>query len=65
MTDEENWDPALYHAFGVGIDNMYIPPALSTSFQTLLGGALKNLLDGVYTAEQFCEKMAADGPAYL
>lgn len=65
MTDEENWDPALYHAFGVGIDNMYIPPALSTSFQTLLGGALKNLLDGVYTAEQFCAKMAADGPAYL
>lgn len=65
MTDTETWDPTLYSAFGVGVDNIYVAPAMSTDFQTLLGGALKNLLDGVYTPAQFCQKLADDGPKYL
>lgn len=65
MTDGETWPPELYRAFGVGIDDLYVPPALSIDFQTLLGGTLKNLVDGAITAEQFCHKLAADGPNYL
>lgn len=65
MTDSQTWDPKLYAAYGVGIDNLYVPPALSIDFQTLLGGTLKNLVDGAITAEQFCAKLAAEGPQYL
>ncbi len=64
-TDTENWDPTLYAAYGVGIDNIYVSPATSTAFQTLYGGALKDLLDEKITPAQFCEKMATDGAKYL
>lgn len=59
MTDTENWTPELYQAYGVGIDNIFVPPAMNTTFQTYFGGALKDLLDGKYTAEQFCQYMKA------
>ena len=59
MTDSENWSPELYQAYGVGIDNIFVPPAMNTTFQTYLGGALKDLLDGKYTPQQFCEYMKA------
>ena len=65
MNDDANWDPTLYSAYGVGIDNLYVPPALSTDFQTFLGGCLKNLLDGAIDAEEFCRKMQEEGEAYL
>ena len=65
MNDSENWDPTLYSAYGVGIDNLYVPPALSTDFQTFLGGCLKNLLDGAISAEQFCLKMEQEGKNYI
>jgi len=64
-TDTENWDPTLYAAYSVGIDNIYVSPALSTSFQTLYGGALKDLLDEKITPAGFCEKMEKDGVKYL
>ncbi len=64
-TDTENWDPKLYAAYGVGIDNIYVSPALTTSFQTLYGGALKDLLDEKITPAGFCEKMEKDGVKYL
>ncbi len=57
MTDSENWNPELYRAYGVGIDNIFVPPAMSTNFQTYFGGALKRLLDGNITAEQFCQEI--------
>lgn len=57
MTDTENWTPELYRAYGVGIDNVFVPPAMSTTFQTYFGGALKRLLDGNITAEKFCSEM--------
>lgn len=59
MTDTENWSPELYRAYGVGIDNIFVPPAMSTGFQTYFGGALKRLLDGNITAAQFCKEMKA------
>ena len=65
MSDDANWDPTLYSAYGVGIDNLYVPPALSTDFQTFLGGCLKNLLDGAIDAEEFCRRMQEEGEAYL
>ncbi len=57
MTDSVNWAPELYRAYGVGIDNIFVPPAMSTGFQTYFGGVLKRLLDGNITAAQFCEEM--------
>ena len=59
MTDTAVWKPELYHAYGVGIDNVFVSPAMNTTFQTYCGGALKDLLDGKTTAEQFCSYMKA------
>lgn len=59
MTDSVNWKPELYRAYGVGIDNIFVPPAMNTTFQTYFGGALKDMLDGKTTAEQFCAYMKA------
>lgn len=59
MTDTGNWAPELYQAYSVGMDNIFVPPAMNTTFQTYFGGALKDLLDGKYTAQQFCEYMKA------
>lgn len=64
MTDTENWSPELYRAYGVGIDNIFVPPAMSTGFQTYFGGVLKRLLDGNITAAQFCQEMK-DGESQL
>jgi len=59
------WDKDKYQAFGVGSENIYLQPSLSTEFQTLLGGAMTDFVNGKLTAEQFCEKVEKEGNPIL
>ena len=65
FTNTTEYDPSIYSAYKVGMENLYIVKPTSSRWQSFLAGYVKRLCEGTITAETFCTEVAAQGPQYF
>lgn len=65
FTDTERFDPAIYSAYQVGMDNIYFAKSTSSRWQSFMAGYFKKLCEGTITPEAFCQVITAEGPQYF
>ena len=65
FTDTERFDPSIYSAYQVGMDNIYFAKSTSSRWQSFMAGYFKRLCEGTITPEEFCRVITAEGPQYF
>ena len=65
FTDTERFDPEIYSAYKVGMDNIYFGKSTSSRWQAFIAGYFKRLCEGTITPEQFCKEVTEKGPQYF
>lgn len=65
FTNTEKYDPTLYSAYKVGVDNLDIAKPTSSRWQSFMAGYFKKLCEGAITAEEFCRVISEEGPQYM
>ncbi|MBO5715838.1 MAG: carbohydrate ABC transporter substrate-binding protein [Clostridia bacterium] len=65
FTDTDRFDPEIYSAYKVGMDNIYFGKSTSSRWQAFIAGYFKRLCEGTITPEQFCKEVTEKGPQYF
>ena len=65
FTDTDRFDPEIYSAYKVGMDNIYFGKSTSSRWQAFIAGYFKRLCEGKITPEQFCKEVTEKGPQYF
>lgn len=64
FSNTEKYDPSIYSAYQVGMDNFFFMPSTSSKWQNFTSSYFKQLCKGQITPEKFCEEIATKGPQY-
>ncbi len=65
FTNTAKFDPSIYSAYQVGMDNLVIAKPTSSRWQAFMAGYFKKLCEGAITPEEFCKEISEQGPQYL
>ena len=65
FSNTEKYDPSIFSAYQVGMQNLVIAKPTSSRWQAFISGYLKKLCEGTITPEQYCKEVSEKGPQYF